>query len=155
IPNRRRRTTGLPLWTLSGSHPPPRRRGMKWCGNRLRQTSAFLWPCRETLLPSPIRSRWHQSLEGGTQEFFCHQESGSSVQSGPWVCRCSDVIEPGDGRAVIWEPCKRAQDEELVRRARAPVGVASNQIDIVGLEIGRREHYPLQNGVLQVRDLMA
>src|SRR5262245_11351224 len=54
--------------------------------------------------------------------------------------RRADVVEAIDDGPVIATPWKRPPQMELAERAGPRIRVAADQVDVVALEIGRREH---------------
>src|SRR5918994_2623633 len=65
----------------------------------------------------------------------------------------ADVEEAFDRCSVSGLPGKRAPDEVLVERERPGIRVAVHEIDIGGLQVGRRQDDPGEDRRLEVRDV--
>ena len=64
------------------------------------------------------------------------------------------LVQPADRRAVLRPARRRPQEEELVQRQLALEDVALGEAGDA-LDVGRREHLPVQDGRLDVRRVLA
>src|SRR5918994_284773 len=75
----------------------------------------------------------------GLQELLGDERARARAEARTRVRARPDVVEPLDRRLVSRLGGKRAPQKVLVEGERARVRVAVSQVDVRGLEIGRRE----------------
>ena len=78
--------------------------------------------------------------------------AGAGAEAGPGVGARADVPEPRHGRLVAGRLRQRAPEQVLVERARAPVDVAADEVDVQRLEVGGGEDDALQGRLAEVLD---
>src|SRR5918996_456047 len=107
----------------------------------------------QTPLPrpaEPIESPPRQRL---AEELLRHERAGARAEARPRMGARADVVEPVDRGRVPRQLGARTPNEVLVERTGAAVDVAAHEVHVGRLEIGGREHDPLQEGRVEVLDL--
>src|SRR5262249_61049138 len=64
--------------------------------------------------------------------------------------RRADVVEATDDSSVIAAPRERPPQMKLAERASPRIGIATDEVDVVALEIGWREHRGLYRRSFEV-----
>src|SRR5262249_9567621 len=65
----------------------------------------------------------------------------------------TDVIEAADEGPVIAAPWEWSPQMKLAERAGSRIGIAADEVDVVPLEVGRRQHCRPHRRSLEVEDV--
>lgn len=75
------------------------------------------------------------------------------MQARSGMSRSANVVEPGNRGSMAGKSRQRTHEEKLIGFARPAVGIATDQIDVAGLQIGRRQDDSFERRAFEIGNL--